>query len=297
MSETEPNAASRRHWLRLAGRIVRLLLHQPQRTGDLIRRSYDGAASGYDAAWTEHMRDLSRTMLDRLGARRGDECIDLTCGTGFVAAELAARTGGRVVGVDASEGMLVVARSERGNRCEFVHADALAYLRRRESRSADVVTCAWGLGYTRPLAVIRETARVLRPGGRIGIIDNTLTSLAGVLRAAILTFAERPEALTHVMKVRFLPHRSVLEAILRLSFIGVVDAWDGERMYYARDGADAVARLTVTGAAAGFEFAVGEADREAVFARFAEVIEEWCGDIRGVSITHRYLAAIGEKTC
>jgi len=297
MSESEPNAASRRHWLRLAGRIARLLIHQPQQTSALVRRSYDGAASGYDAAWTEHMRDLSLAMLDRLGARRGAECIDLTCGTGFVTAELAARTGGRVVGVDTSEGMLGVARERGAGGCEFVRADALAYLRGRPARSADVVTCAWGLGYTRPLAVIRHAARVLRPGGKVGIIDNTLMSLAGVLWAAILTFAERPAALTHVMKVRFLPHRLALGAVMRLCSLRVVDTWGGARTYYVPDGADAVARLMATGAAAGFEFTTADADREVVFSRFAEVIEERCGpDIRGLPITHRYLAAIGERT-
>jgi len=298
MSESEPSAASRRHWLRLAGRIAHLLIRQPQQTSALVRRSYDAAASGYDAAWTEHMRDLSLGMLDRLDAGAGAECIDLTCGTGFVTAELAARTGGRVIGVDTSEGMLGVARKRNAGGCEFVQADALAYLRERPTRSADVVTCAWGLGYTRPMAVIRHAARVLRPGGRIGIIDNTLTSLAGILWAAMLTFAERPAALTHVMKVRFLPHRLALAAAMRLCSIRVVGSWSGVRTTYVSGGAEAVARLTATGAAAGFEFATTDADREAVFSRFADVLETRCGpDIRGLPITHRYLAAIGERTC
>ena len=297
MGRSGSRSAGRRRWPALAARVGRLLLRQPQRTSDLVRRSYDRIAGGYDEAWTRHMQPLTLEMLRRLAPPAGAECIDLACGTGFVASALAARTGGRVIGVDSSAGMLAAARKACGGRCEFVQAGALAYLRRLPRRSADVVTCAWGLGYTQPLAVVAQIGRVLRPGGRVGIIDNTLVSLAGVLWSAVLTFAERPAALSHVTKFRFLPHSCILAAAMRLCSIGVRAAWDGAKTYYARDGADAMARLTATGAAAGFEFAADDGSRQAVFDRFAEVIEDRCAAAGGVPITHRYLAAIGEKTC
>jgi anti-sigma factor RsiW len=59
-------------------------------------------------------------------------------------------------------------------------------------------------------------------------------------------------------------------------------------------GRAAIERLTATGAAAGFEFAADPALRDAVFARFAEIIEARRTE-RGIPITHRYLAAVGEK--
>jgi hypothetical protein len=59
-------------------------------------------------------------------------------------------------------------------------------------------------------------------------------------------------------------------------------------------GRAAIERLTATGAAAGFESAADPALRGAVFARFAEIIEARRTQ-RGIPITHRYLAAIGEK--
>ena len=78
----------------LAVRVARLAWRQPERTADLIRDSYDRIAAGYDRAWTTHMRDLTRALLDRLAPPTGAACIDLACGTGFATGELARRTGG-----------------------------------------------------------------------------------------------------------------------------------------------------------------------------------------------------------
>jgi len=273
----------------VAGRLAR----QPRRTADLVRASYDRLADGYDAAWTHHMRGRTVEMLDRLAPPAGADCIDLTTGTGFVAGELQHRAGGLVVGVDASDAMIRVAR-RTCPPCHFICEDALDYLRRRPPASADVITCAWGLGYTRPALVLAQAARVLRPGGRIGITDNALTSLAEVLWVSLQAFAERPQALRHVMRVRFLPHSLALATLMRLSGLGVSARWDASQSYQAGDGRATLERLLSTGAAAGFEFAAREEDREAIFARFVELIDQ-----RGepFTVTHRYLAAVGVRAC
>lgn len=321
MTEGHPSPrAVRRRWLRLAVRAVHLALCQPRRTADLVQASYDTVAPGYDAAWTDHMRGLSLEMLDRLAVPPGAECLDLACGTGFLTEELARRSGRRAVGVDASAGMLAVARRERGGAADFVQADAPEYLGKRCQEPfsgkckngpfsggaakkkvpdtfffADVITCGWGLGYMRPWKVIRRAARALRPGGRLGIIDNSLFSLAEIIGCSIRAFAERPEALEHVMKVRFLPAPWVLAAMMRAAGLRVLASWGGAKTYYVPTGRAAVERLTATGAAAGFEFASAPAARDEVFARFAEIIEARRTDL-GIPITHRYLAAIGEKS-
>jgi ubiquinone/menaquinone biosynthesis C-methylase UbiE len=285
----------RRRWLTLGSRVLRLLWNSPARTGDLVSHSYDRVAASYDEAWTLHMRGLSVALIERLAPRRGAVCLDLACGTGFVTREVAERTGAQAVGVDASAGMLAVARASGHPRCTFVQADAAEYLRNCPRHSVDVITCAWGLGYTRPWTIVREAARVLRPGGQLGIIDNTLFSLAGVLWASLLTFAEKPYALAHVMRVQFLPGAWYLTSLMRLAGISVVASWHGARTYCVPDGRAAIARLTATGAAAGFEFAAAAENREAVFARFAEVLQQRSQRVDGIAITHRYLAAVGQK--
>lgn len=285
----------RRHWLGLMVRIVQLSLRRQSDTAELIRSSYDRIACGYDDAWTNHMRGLSLEMLDRLGPCDGLRAVDLTCGTGFVTAELARRTGGRPTGVDASAGMLDVARRKHGQACDFVQADALAYLRSLPAESVDLVTCGWGLGYTRPWRVIGQARRVLRRGGRLAVIDNSLFSLAGVLWCAMQTFAERPADLAHVMQARFLPRAGLLAGLMRARGFRVGHVVNGSKSYTVHDGREAIARLTATGAAAGFEFAARPEARDDVFARFAANLERRRTPQGDIVITHRYLSAIGQK--
>jgi SAM-dependent methyltransferase len=191
--------------------------------------------------------------------------------------------------------MLGVARRAHHDTCDFVQADAVDFLRSRRGGSADIITCCWGLGYARPWRLVREAARVLRSGGRLGVIDNSLFSLAGVMWASILAFAERPNALQHVMRVRFLPGPRSLAWLMRATGLGVRDHWRGSQTYHVASGAEAIARLQATGAAAGFEHAAYPSDRESIFERFGAILERGASRDGGIPITHRYLAAIGSK--
>jgi ubiquinone/menaquinone biosynthesis C-methylase UbiE len=96
------------------------------------------------------------------------DALDAACGTGRHAAHLAA-LGHRVIGVDATEAMLAIAREKvpeadfRLGRLEALPVD---------DQSVDLVTCTLALTHVERLApVISEFARVLRPGGRVVIAD------------------------------------------------------------------------------------------------------------------------------
>jgi demethylmenaquinone methyltransferase/2-methoxy-6-polyprenyl-1,4-benzoquinol methylase len=91
--------------------------------------------------------------------------LDLACGTGDFCRELM-RRGYRAVGFDFSHGMLVNARTE----APLVEADILTLP--VPQAAADGVTCGFALRNVVSLdGLFRELARVVRPGGRIALLD------------------------------------------------------------------------------------------------------------------------------
>ena len=105
-------------------------------------------------------------MHHRLGVDAGDRLLDMACGCGL-AIELARLRGALCCGIDASARMVAVAR-DRSPGCDIRVGDmnALPW----GPASFDVVTSFRGIWGTTPGAVT-EMHRVLRPGGRLMIID------------------------------------------------------------------------------------------------------------------------------
>jgi ubiquinone/menaquinone biosynthesis C-methylase UbiE len=107
-----------------------------------------------------------------LGGRPGLEALDIGCGTGFLSLELAAR-GHRVTGIDFASEMLAIAKEKAaaaGASVRFEHADAenLPFA----PASFDLVITRhvlWTLPH--PETALSEWIRVLRPGGRVAVID------------------------------------------------------------------------------------------------------------------------------
>jgi demethylmenaquinone methyltransferase / 2-methoxy-6-polyprenyl-1,4-benzoquinol methylase len=95
--------------------------------------------------------------------------LDVATGTGAVARRLLDR-GCTVTGLDQSPGMLAVARERLGARAVFVEgrAESLPF----EDASFDALTFTYLLRYVEePDAVLRELARVVRPGGTIAMLE------------------------------------------------------------------------------------------------------------------------------
>jgi demethylmenaquinone methyltransferase / 2-methoxy-6-polyprenyl-1,4-benzoquinol methylase len=116
---------------------------------------------GQDPRWR-------RFMVDRL-PRDGGHVLDVATGTGLVAEELLAR-GFRVTGLDQSPGMLAAARARFAGRVELVEAsaDALPF----PDASFDHLTFTYLLRYVDdPGATLAELARVVRPGGTVGMVE------------------------------------------------------------------------------------------------------------------------------
>lgn len=119
-----------------------------------------------------------RRAADRAELSPGDAALDVCCGTGDLALELGERVlpGGHVIGSDFSEPMLDLAREKAGElgatgvRFEWADALNLPY----DSDRFDAVTVGFGVRNLADLdAGLAEMRRVLRPGGRLVILEIT----------------------------------------------------------------------------------------------------------------------------
>jgi len=121
------------------------------------------------------VRAAKDVVLEMLRPRTGDAVLDVGCGTGDDARELALRVGpaGRTVGVDASETMLGEAR--RRSRTTGVHVDfELADAQHLPFPDGTFDACRTERVLTHvpdPRAALAEMARVTRAGGRVCALD------------------------------------------------------------------------------------------------------------------------------
>jgi demethylmenaquinone methyltransferase / 2-methoxy-6-polyprenyl-1,4-benzoquinol methylase len=108
-------------------------------------------------------------MVDAVDPQPGQRILDVATGTGMVARALA-RRGASVTALDQSEAMLSVARAREHSGVTFVQGEAerLPFA----DASFDALTFTYLLRYVDdPAQTMRELARVVAPGGRIGMVE------------------------------------------------------------------------------------------------------------------------------
>jgi demethylmenaquinone methyltransferase/2-methoxy-6-polyprenyl-1,4-benzoquinol methylase len=122
---------------------------------DLVNRMM---TFGLDVRWRRH-------AVRALGLPAGSRVLDLACGTGDFLT-IAEHSGLRPFGLDLSWGMLVADHSGR----PLAQADGS--LLPVATGSVDGVTCGYALrNFTELDAVLKELGRVVRPGGRISLLE------------------------------------------------------------------------------------------------------------------------------
>ena len=140
---------------------------------DAVRRMFDRIAPVYDAmnrVMTAGLDQRWRRITAEAVVRRGDRVLDACCGTGDLAvADRAA--GGEVTGLDFSERMLERAR-RKAPALEWVRGDLLTLP--FADASFDAATVGFGVRNVEDLdRALAELRRVLRPGGRLGVLEIT----------------------------------------------------------------------------------------------------------------------------
>src|SRR5579884_3306113 len=148
-------------------------LEEPQ-----VRAMFDRIAGLYDRMNSIMTVGLHhqwrRRAADLAELKPGDRALDVATGTGDLALELSARVapGGDVVGVDFSEKMLELARAKAGSGVRFESGNALAL--DYPDAAFDAATVGFGArNFSDLQRGLSEMARVVRPGGRVVVLEIT----------------------------------------------------------------------------------------------------------------------------
>ncbi len=141
-----------------------------------VKELFSALAKRYNVmtdVWTLGLHRLWKRQAMKLCALRpGERVLDVATGTGDLAflEEAAVGPEGHVVGVDSCAPMLQVARQRQRGAVDFQEGDAMDL--RFPDASFDVVTIGFGLRNVADRGqALREFRRVLRPGGRLMVLD------------------------------------------------------------------------------------------------------------------------------
>jgi len=157
---------------------------------DAVRSMFDRIAPVYDAmnrVMTAGLDLRWRRLAAAAAVRPGDRVLDAACGTGDLALAAADAGARQVVGLDFSPRMLERAR-RKSSAIEWVDGDLLALP--FPDASFDAATVGFGVRNVADLERgLRELRRVLRPGGRLAVLE--ITRPRGLLRPFFTLWFER----------------------------------------------------------------------------------------------------------
>jgi SAM-dependent methyltransferase len=147
------------------------------------------ATGDYGAIARALIWEVGARVVERVGVRPGERVLDVACGTGNAAIR-AARAGGDVVGLDLTPELLEEGRriaAAAGVELEWVEGDAEALP--FDDGGFDVVVSVFGCMFApRHDVAARELARVLAPGGRIGLCSWTPQSSIAELMGTLFAY-------------------------------------------------------------------------------------------------------------
>ncbi|MGB1388330.1 MAG: bifunctional demethylmenaquinone methyltransferase/2-methoxy-6-polyprenyl-1,4-benzoquinol methylase UbiE [Paracoccaceae bacterium] len=145
-----------------------------------VQRVFNSVASKYDVMNDVMSVGIHRiwkdAMMDWLAPRRGQRLLDVAGGTGDISFRFLKRAGqGHATVLDLTEPMLVEGRKraeaeQMADSLDWIVGDAMALP--FDDNTFDVYTISFGIrNVTRPADALREAYRVLKPGGRLMVLE------------------------------------------------------------------------------------------------------------------------------
>jgi ubiquinone/menaquinone biosynthesis C-methylase UbiE len=141
----------------------------------LVQKQFRRQAEAYSTMKVVTDPRILDDMVDLAKLRSDARVLDVACGPGFVAMAFAAKCG-TVMGIDATDTLIARAQAEAARRGIRNVSFILGNVERMPFRDAefDVASCRFAFHhFAHPQAVLSEMARVLKPGARTVIVDQT----------------------------------------------------------------------------------------------------------------------------
>jgi ubiquinone/menaquinone biosynthesis C-methylase UbiE len=170
---------------------------------DTARQGFGSGAEAYARGRPDYPQEIDGWLADRLGCGPGIAVVDLGAGTGKFTGRLVA-TGASVIAVEPVEGMRrQFAAALPDVRVLAGQAEAMPF----EDASQDVVVCAQSFHWFATAAALGEIVRVLRPGGRLGLVwnlrDESVPWVAGLTALLSVYEGDAPRAYKGAWKDAF----------------------------------------------------------------------------------------------
>lgn len=142
-------------------------------TETTVRKQYDQLAAVYDLRWRSYIANTLSFLQVWAEISPIDTVLDVACGTGeFERLLLAEYSSQQIVGIDISEKMLAIAKLKCSAYPQVSFQTASASTLPFDSDSFDVIVSANAFHYfDDPLAALKEMRRVLKPDGKVIVLD------------------------------------------------------------------------------------------------------------------------------
>lgn len=261
---------------------------------------YDAASATYDDAFTSVMGRHSSDLLARLDIQPGDDVIELACGTGHLTAQIAGRlaAAGSLTVVEKSGGMIGVAKAKVAAvadprlRVTWHHADMMNALSRMPDHSADVLVVGWAICYAKPVRLLREATRVLRPGGQVGIIETRADALRVLRNAFEEVVSTDPSMLTGLIRVNLPRDATEVSRWLRRAGLQAEVLDEGHQDWPCRSPQDALEWVERSGAGAGFRDSFDMTREGQIREQLGQALHRAAEREGGLRLRHPFVVAV-----
>lgn len=217
-------------------------------TDELFQATYDRVAARYDDLWSRNVKTPNDRLTRGLALRRGERLVDLACGSGAATLPMTRLVSpGETVAVDPSEGMLTLARQRahaEGLTLTAIQAKAEDFIAAAPAASFDAVSMRFALAYLDWQHVLPAIGRLLRSGGRLGL----LTSLATSAPQALTIYRRLAESME--METVELPTPGAVapvEELLMRGGLRIDESWQHNFRLWFGSGTEATRWLLDTG--------------------------------------------------